>query len=409
MLINLVEPSKIHEEMRIAGEFIVALIEYCYDQNITDGQFNEKSFLRSKKHKRFKDCCLLQHPGAMRNRLRELFTDMTDAMMAELVRILKEDLNYIRGHKIAGFRFAGFLEEVYKGLDRTLRGKIVKQIATVFEKLYDDFFGYIQVGSELNNRDRFKEEYRRVNGHRQHVCPACLGQLQLNKAQLDHYFPKSLFPALSVQPFNLVPICSECNTSIGKKRHKGKGNRVPTWPSPDDAVNQPDCLDGTYLPFIRSAERKFKAVVAGSPGSRFVLVHPLSTAAPNEKERLRRHVATFNLENVWTDRVPFHFNMLMQRTLSEFAQLHRERKQNQKKIDREEVGDFLWNKLILNTDDALYEIGYQFEFVSYVISITTTPESFYAFYRELLKRLDTRKQKALSPIPHIFDGYTEPY
>jgi len=53
------------------------------------------------------------------------------------------------------------------------------------------------------------------------VCPACLGELSeganATKIQYDHYFPKSIYPMLSVHPYNLVPVCSSCNNSKGEK------------------------------------------------------------------------------------------------------------------------------------------------------------------------------------------------
>jgi 5-methylcytosine-specific restriction endonuclease McrA len=42
----------------------------------------------------------------------------------------------------------------------------------------------------------------------QGLCPLC-GQRDVST--LDHYLPKTLFPALAVVPVNLVPSCSECN------------------------------------------------------------------------------------------------------------------------------------------------------------------------------------------------------
>ncbi len=39
-------------------------------------------------------------------------------------------------------------------------------------------------------------------------CPLC-GQRQVST--LDHHLPKSVFPALAVDPLNLVPACSDCN------------------------------------------------------------------------------------------------------------------------------------------------------------------------------------------------------
>lgn len=41
------------------------------------------------------------------------------------------------------------------------------------------------------------------------LCPACgVGDV----TQVDHYLPKSKFPALAVAPVNLTPICGPCNT-----------------------------------------------------------------------------------------------------------------------------------------------------------------------------------------------------
>lgn len=39
-------------------------------------------------------------------------------------------------------------------------------------------------------------------------CPLCR---QGTVYQLDHFMPKSLFPALCVDPLNLVPVCERCN------------------------------------------------------------------------------------------------------------------------------------------------------------------------------------------------------
>jgi hypothetical protein len=47
-----------------------------------------------------------------------------------------------------------------------------------------------------------------LNSAPQGRCPLC-GQRRVSS--LDHYLPKALFPVLSVDPFNLVPSCSDCN------------------------------------------------------------------------------------------------------------------------------------------------------------------------------------------------------
>jgi hypothetical protein len=408
LLINLQKPSDIHNEMKVAGEFIVALIEFCHSRGITDGQFDEKQFLRLKKNKVYKKCCMLKHPRAMRTRMKEIFTVIPSTVMPMFISCLKEDLTFDQGHESRTFQFNGYMGTAFLGVfTADQRKKVIDKIVEVFGKFYDDFFDHQDANAAQNNRDIFKQEYSRLNGWRAHVCPACLGQLHMGKAQLDHYFPKSLFPSLVIQPYNIVPICMECNSSVGKKQYRGKGNKVPAWPEDGEVANNPGCLTGVYLPYIRSGERKFSAVLDDNPGNRKFQLRPLSSAAPDETERIRRHVATFNLERVWTDRIPFHFNVLMQHALSDFARLYTDRVADGKTITREELGDFLWNKIVLNTDDALYDVGYQFEFISYAISISTTPVSFHAFYREMIKRLKTRQKKSMPLLPHIYDSYSE--
>lgn len=46
------------------------------------------------------------------------------------------------------------------------------------------------------------------------ACPSCAVR---DSAALDHYLPRESFPELAIQPTNLVPICTACNTI--KKAH----------------------------------------------------------------------------------------------------------------------------------------------------------------------------------------------
>ena len=56
------------------------------------------------------------------------------------------------------------------------------------------------------------------------VCPYCNRQYTFtvrkgklkSRPQFDHYFPKSLFPYLSISVYNLIPSCALCNTGKSK-------------------------------------------------------------------------------------------------------------------------------------------------------------------------------------------------
>lgn len=323
----------------------------------------------------------MQHPEAMQNRMEALFTCIPSAMIPAILTLIKADINYVRWHNDRTFQFSGYLDSLVLPPSLVLSSKkkkmIVDTLSDVFSKLYNDFFAHRGSNCRFNNRERFKEEYRRLNFQKMNICPACLGQMYLGKAQLDHYFPKKQIREREI----VFPL-----------GHKG-----------GQLVNHPGCLANVYVPYIRSGEKKFSTRMVGDPGNRIVKIEVLPDEDLLEKERIDRFVTTYNLENVWTERISFHYNILMQRALTEFSTLY----SMGKSISEIEVGDFLWNKLVLESDkDALFQVGYQFEFINYVISISTMPDSFHAFYKELIKRLKIKKKTTFNH-PYLNSGFCE--
>ncbi|MDX6745162.1 hypothetical protein SHK09_00040 [Polaribacter sp. PL03] len=67
---------------------------------------------------------------------------------------------------------------------------------------------------ELKKELTTNEFNQRIN-----TCPNCTIE---KVASLDHYVPKDEFPEFSVNPINLVPCCSTCNS---KKKEKWKGDQ----------------------------------------------------------------------------------------------------------------------------------------------------------------------------------------
>jgi hypothetical protein len=61
-------------------------------------------------------------------------------------------------------------------------------------------------------------------------CPLC-GHGTVS--QLDHFMPKSSYPALCVDPLNLIPACSDCNMAKGDTR-AGTPTELPLHPYIDD-------------------------------------------------------------------------------------------------------------------------------------------------------------------------------
>jgi hypothetical protein len=79
----------------------------------------------------------------------------------------------------------------------------------------------------------YDEDYSRVCGY----CDGNLGDLTERKSanDIDHFFPKTDYPHLSIHPYNLYPACKPCNETW-----KLANNPVPTI--------QPGMLRETYHP-----------------------------------------------------------------------------------------------------------------------------------------------------------------
>lgn len=88
------------------------------------------------------------------------------------------------------------------------------------KKLYEDYM--LKTGSEAR-----KVYDKLLNSAVNETCSIC----GIRKVKtLDHYLPKSRYPMHSVNPRNLVPACSDCNT--------GKSNKIFE-----------SCLDQTLYPY----------------------------------------------------------------------------------------------------------------------------------------------------------------
>ncbi len=68
----------------------------------------------------------------------------------------------------------------------------------------------------------YSYESAEANG-KMNVCPICDKEISDNDfvndisvCELDHFFPVSVYPFLSVHPYNLIPTCHECNSPLNK-------------------------------------------------------------------------------------------------------------------------------------------------------------------------------------------------
>lgn len=70
------------------------------------------------------------------------------------------------------------------------------------------------------------DAYRKKNKQR-NTCAACDGSMN-HGITVEHFLPKSRYPALSMHPYNLLPFCDKCNNEIKGEKDPLKGHNLTT-------------------------------------------------------------------------------------------------------------------------------------------------------------------------------------
>jgi len=95
----------------------------------------------------------------------------------------------------------------------------VPEISEDFGKVIEGDLKYLYDGPFRRKGSSAREIYDSLlNGSAYKFCSLC-GHREV--ATLDHFFPKGEFPVFSVTPFNLVPVCWECNHKKGDYFSRG--------------------------------------------------------------------------------------------------------------------------------------------------------------------------------------------
>jgi hypothetical protein len=128
------------------------------------------------------------------------------------------------------------------------------------------------------NRNQFVEKFKEENFDR--LCPFCDGDM--NGPQVDHWLPKSKYPALSCHPKNCVPVCHRCNS------RECKGEQCPIT----SENHRP--FDDWFHPYERPAHANFSVKVNDAQVS-------LVNADPDQQKRLNNLDDLLKLAPRWAE------------------------------------------------------------------------------------------------------------
>jgi hypothetical protein len=189
-----------------------------------------------------------------------------------------------------------------------------KPVTVLLKELLVNFYGKIFVSQGIPtevleeekslDHQTILQSYHQANLHLK-VCPGCDGKSPLSSkptlppdrssdndlwfyANIDHFLPKSKYAFLAVHPYNLVPLCLECNQT--RKREK-------------DALETPGVanLDDIYHPYIRAACNEIKVTIEHDPiDGQACIKFSTNTNNPRAIARLQSLNHIFELESYWT-------------------------------------------------------------------------------------------------------------
>lgn len=191
------------------------------------------------------------------------------------------------------FEDATFVFLFPTNLDTTTHKVLAPLMIAFYEQLFHTGFPACIHGSkEPFDRKLFIKQFRQENEHLG-VCPACDDTPpdytpRKDYSDIDHIFPKSLYPFLSIHAANLVPICLACN-------ERAKSNIDPL----DPTSRQP--LIDTFHPFKRPAVDEIQvSFTRQKTGQGGISIREKSGLLSGRIARLNN---TFNLEERWNGRL----------------------------------------------------------------------------------------------------------
>lgn len=142
-------------------------------------------------------------------------------------------------------------------------------------KIYDQYF--------VSRKKPARKIYDALLNAAKEKCPFC-GGIGTPRT-LDHFLPKAHYPQFSVQPYNLVPACRDCNTD--DKSHTFATNS-------EDQVLQP-YVDKNNFFADQCIYAIYHTCTDDEPGDFEYFVNPPDDWDEVDKKRVRNHFKDFDL------------------------------------------------------------------------------------------------------------------
>ena len=227
MYLRIKQGSK-KDHLRKINQLILKIFEYTVDAQAFD-RMKFEEFVREDEVWSAKS----YRPGEpFYNKIENLFT-FSQAERKNIYEMMQHDMEFDQHIDDPGFVFE----------EQQLEKQQKEAVKELILHLYDNLFrkGKFIFQSQPTGYEEFKNSLFEQN--LSDICPACLTwQTDLKDyGEVDHYFPKKSYPALTFHPINLAVVCSECNGFLvkGEKDIYATSN-----------------LTELYIPYLRHAEKE---------------------------------------------------------------------------------------------------------------------------------------------------------
>ncbi len=280
-----------------------------------------------------------------------------------ILNTFEHDITFHKHIDDAGFQFA------YTLLRDDTKALIKPVMVAFYDFLCDGFFIPGLSAKQYYKRQDVANAFHTENKKSLRVCPACDGQPPTviknhSHADLDHFFPKSLYPFLSIHPYNLVPVCTECNGKFKKAIDPIKDHTH-------------ESLLDTFHPYQRPAidtlaVQIVKGVNEGEVGELKVQMHDTSCKDVSKlSQRIENLNRIFDLQERWE-------SVHLSNAIEDITQVFRDAKRRKEKAElredtfvRERLEDILY--------DPTHKVGLKLYYIvtrSYANYILTNDEAF---------------------------------
>ncbi|PET48521.1 hypothetical protein COJ38_01975 [Bacillus cereus] len=309
------EKSEYHDQLEKVSNFIIRLLKFSiehktYDKNKFLIYFGQEGKWYLTKSKNANGPVLSGFFGLFKLSIKD---------RKRLLRVYLNDIHFQDFHELEDYKLKSF------DLKLNLKTALYNFLVPFYENIFNKSGFKILEGLSHSpfSRKEFLKGYKLTNTQSIKVCSICCGEVEwidnINSTELDHYFPKSLYPALAINANNLVPMCNTCNS-------KAKLGENPL------NSNCKGDVKNTFIPYLHNGIDEINTSFTFGTRNLFeVQIVPKDPSAVSIEHKIENFDRIYQLSDRWAGKFEWLYDAFMENlteryndTLNNFDTLQQE-------------------------------------------------------------------------------------